>query len=879
MGSRRSKKMKYTASPEPSQFVDNMADESDGQSDIPPEEGSEGLRDFIVDDDAPLSEGGDRMPDSDQEMQDVDAEGHLPLDEDAVAVATHNSEGQGQDDLPVDLIAARPSKQRKKRRLRANVNDSDSQDLTRLDRDDSMFSRSSGVKPSLLPTPLKTRSTTASSKPLSGSTDDSSEIEIVPTSPKKRRIQTSDSDFPETVTLPGAKAPQSIKVELGVLSTPSTPARPPPTTPRKNTAPSSRPPSTYVAINYAGLPLQSVAVLQSNWQKPKVCRSLSTSNVKNVASPATPKKKASPVKNTRVQPAGSPVHASSRAGPSTFSTSLITPSIPSADSAGPGSASLYLATYMQAQGPILAKTVLDHVMPVLASTIQNAMAPNPTSAVAQAPSPSPLTIAPSSSRQPPVGTTPIPSPSAAPSSALLESAIQRSPTGPLKSAEAVPHSTRVPVFGIGSPFTSLSKDAGIDPSAATALANVARVGDNSASALPAENSSVIQPASLGAPSQSDVPAATVPSATAPPPPSRMSFLADMFTADAVVDTVVDFNASAVPAPDPTFLEDLESYKTKYDSSVPCQVYDESIQDPILIPIYKDLPPLPKRDMLPSYTREDLEQYEEELGRVSFSGWQKAIKFITPFTIESAMIFTQFEEFINPSRVSPTVITVKPTKTGGLSLRLHVGTKVAICVSVGMCTESCLVDAVQTRSTPPMYHKYLALMYHNYDWQRWAAFVCLCFKEPFMFAPMQELALQIGTVLSHAEGSSNAAPLRKSNIHRGMLSPVKSTKHAAMASPAKQTNDYNLKYALRYNDTIPVYDATNKNFDFERQLPMLDSSLPRWAGEIPVGSFVVTGCTLSTYKGKAKGYGDVKQEHVGSNLLWAIVCGVPRDYRT
>lgn len=60
---------------------------------------------------------------------------------------------------------------------------------------------------------------------------------------------------------------------------------------------------------------------------------------------------------------------------------------------------------------------------------------------------------------------------------------------------------------------------------------------------------------------------------------------------------------------------------------------------------------------------------------------------------------------------------------------------------------------------------------------------------------------------------------------------------------------------------------------DEDLKNLDS-LPRWKGEIPVGSFVVVGYSASTYPGTIGGSGP-KVAHLSCNLLWAIVCGIPK----
>jgi hypothetical protein len=73
--------------------------------------------------------------------------------------------------------------------------------------------------------------------------------------------------------------------------------------------------------------------------------------------------------------------------------------------------------------------------------------------------------------------------------------------------------------------------------------------------------------------------------------------------------------------------------------------------------------------------------------------------------------------------------------------------------------------------------------------------------------------------------------------------------------------------------VPVYDARNRAFDFDDDLADINK-LPRWKGEVPVGSFVVVGYTASTYQ-SPRLRGKAKVEHVSCNLLWIMVCGTPK----
>jgi hypothetical protein len=75
------------------------------------------------------------------------------------------------------------------------------------------------------------------------------------------------------------------------------------------------------------------------------------------------------------------------------------------------------------------------------------------------------------------------------------------------------------------------------------------------------------------------------------------------------------------------------------------------------------------------------------------------------------------------------------------------------------------------------------------------------------------------------------------------------------------------------DPVPVYDARNSLFDYQTDLGSLDSVLPMFSGEIPFGSFVVVGYSVSRYLAALSAGGE-RVPHLGCNVLWAVVCGAP-----
>ncbi|KAJ7075572.1 hypothetical protein C8R43DRAFT_1143783 [Mycena crocata] len=313
------------------------------------------------------------------------------------------------------------------------------------------------------------------------------------------------------------------------------------------------------------------------------------------------------------------------------------------------------------------------------------------------------------------------------------------------------------------------------------------------------------------------------------------------------------------------LDDLESYKNRFDPNVKCGVFDESLQDPKLKATYVGLPPLPAgRFVYPSYIPPNTED-DDTIGHVSFSGWRNAVK--GSLELPLATVSTS-----NPARVSPADITTRPTQTGSMNMRVNVDSRVAICWSPGMILESFLTNSTARR-------KYIALLLHSQEWQRWEAFMCLVFAEQHLFSPMTRLAIHIGSVINQGKGSQSQRAQTQA-IDSRMTSPIKTGASRSLRPPTQNSAESwrdapgRAKYSYLVDEDIPIYNALGKKFDFSKDLPNLAELLPRWSGDIPAGSFAVAGYTASSYKGKAGGQ-EGKFPHVGCNLVWAIVCGVPK----
>ncbi|KAK7000763.1 hypothetical protein R3P38DRAFT_3218606 [Favolaschia claudopus] len=193
-----------------------------------------------------------------------------------------------------------------------------------------------------------------------------------------------------------------------------------------------------------------------------------------------------------------------------------------------------------------------------------------------------------------------------------------------------------------------------------------------------------------------------------------------------------------------------------------------------------------------------------------------------------------------------------------SYRVCVGNVGAVCVSVGMCTQSCVMRTSLVAGN--RYRKSIGIVVHNQDWERLEAWTCVCFNEDVLYCQISGKALLLTTRMSSNEETKEAAASSR-GANQSMFNNV-----AMTLGP----NDTSESYTLM----LPVYDARDREFDFTSGLADLEHNLPLWqGGEVPVGAFIVAGYSMHSYMGKAQGV-DAKVLHVSNNLLWVIVCGVP-----
>ncbi|KAJ7502480.1 hypothetical protein B0H11DRAFT_2223394 [Mycena galericulata] len=310
------------------------------------------------------------------------------------------------------------------------------------------------------------------------------------------------------------------------------------------------------------------------------------------------------------------------------------------------------------------------------------------------------------------------------------------------------------------------------------------------------------------------------------------------------------------------LSDLETYKAKYNPETPCGVSDPELQDKVLRQTYLGLPPLPAgKQLLPSFVQQtDTFNYLLSGGHVEFSLWGGHIPNMNFHNSVGSVLFVDAPVvFINPSRIDPRRITSQATSTDLSRYLLLVDGKTAICVSSVMSSESVLSSGRSFGRSRP--HKWLSGLLHNQEYERFVSLMCLAFGASTMYAQLVNAAVTFQTALGPLPGGGTGNDITKT----GVVSPQK----GFVSSSAARTS-------LAFEDEVPVFDGRNNRINFKTDLGRLSSVLPKFDGEIPFGSFVTVGYTATMWSAvpAVSATDKTKRPHLGCNIMWAIVVGVP-----
>ncbi|KAF6748639.1 hypothetical protein DFP72DRAFT_819985 [Ephemerocybe angulata] len=179
----------------------------------------------------------------------------------------------------------------------------------------------------------------------------------------------------------------------------------------------------------------------------------------------------------------------------------------------------------------------------------------------------------------------------------------------------------------------------------------------------------------------------------------------------------------------------------------------------------------------------------------------------------------------------------------------------IAVSCGWLERSQLVAPSETG----VRQKYITVIFHTQEWERTVGFIRTASGYPELSAQLARDALQFST----KPQSSRTPTSPGGDVPSKMFAKSTQTASSTVAGD---------NFSLANDATVPVYDARKvKSLDFHAALPNLSKTLPLYTGgEIPQGSFVMVGYTMTIYRANNGNW------TLGCNIQWVILIGSPED---
>ncbi|PPQ81055.1 hypothetical protein CVT26_006165 [Gymnopilus dilepis] len=228
-----------------------------------------------------------------------------------------------------------------------------------------------------------------------------------------------------------------------------------------------------------------------------------------------------------------------------------------------------------------------------------------------------------------------------------------------------------------------------------------------------------------------------------------------------------------------------------------------------------------------------------------------------YRVRNALAFINFvaaDHFLNPARASPMLTRAVRTGVNGFRMNLYVDNQPAILLSSIFVRQSHLL------SPPPrgLRQHLIAGIGHTQEWERQVSFICMAFGRPELRAQLSAdvltYATRSDTSQAHTSASSSFSATQSPSIRMSSRNYVSSASNGM---------------SLAYDDPVPVYDAREVAVDLSNVESLF--SLPRFAGEVPVGSFAVVGYTTNAYLSNRDG-----AWHVSCNVRFVVVVGTPAD---
>ncbi|KAF6747098.1 hypothetical protein DFP72DRAFT_1075744 [Ephemerocybe angulata] len=281
-----------------------------------------------------------------------------------------------------------------------------------------------------------------------------------------------------------------------------------------------------------------------------------------------------------------------------------------------------------------------------------------------------------------------------------------------------------------------------------------------------------------------------------------------------------------------------------------------IQDPVLIATYKGLDCLECGRIIP---------WTDTPGKgfISFSAWADWIPKMNGGIAFAAVTFRESGAFKNPARASPVNVGLRLVPGTNQRFNMYCATNPPtpfIGVSSGWCDRSQLTTS-QGNGLP---QRYVIMIHHNQEFQRTVGFIRMTTGHAALHSQFAHNGWQYSTRAGTSKASSSPGDSpggKKRSAPAGMFKAAPGDVAQVVASE---------NFSLPSEAQVPVYDARGLDtVDFNSVLPKLADSLPLYTGgEIPYGSFIVVGYTMTIYRANNGNW------TLGNNIQWVIIVGIP-----
>jgi len=233
-------------------------------------------------------------------------------------------------------------------------------------------------------------------------------------------------------------------------------------------------------------------------------------------------------------------------------------------------------------------------------------------------------------------------------------------------------------------------------------------------------------------------------------------------------------------------------------------------------------------------------------------------------------------YFNPCRASPMDLIVRESFRG--RREAFVGKRSAVAIVTGYCTDSHLIRGRTNKS--------ISILFHGQEWERYCCFVSMIFDAKEMFGQIYKSALSFSTLPESVSpppiiSNANVSPLsgRRAKINQ---TPVERSRGAlfysdigmsislflSLSSPTLNIN------VLTSCILVPVFDAREVSMDSSVDFDDLSKTFPTFEKEVPIGSCVAVGHSMSTYPGKKGDPSNENNTNLATNILFVIIFGVP-----